>query len=123
MIGIAPRADLEAAAYPAELFGGVHAGLIAADHALCRARGPLQADRLPRALDDLGSHNGFGLCGNSALPLVFHYISLLAHLTFEPGKLPPGRADIFRLGRGGNVVAQRRGAARRIATGDQNQSQ
>ena len=54
MIGIAPRADLQAAANPAELLGRIHARLIAANHA-ARSAGveAFEARRLPGALNNL----------------------------------------------------------------------
>jgi hypothetical protein len=58
MIGIAPGADFQPAANPAELFGGVHARLIAAYNA-ARSAGveAFQTSRLPGGLDDLrGDH-------------------------------------------------------------------
>jgi hypothetical protein len=54
MIRIAPRADFQPAANPAKLFRGIHARLIAANHATrCTGTEAFQTSRLPGALDDL----------------------------------------------------------------------
>jgi hypothetical protein len=74
LLNIAPRADLEAAAYPAKLFRSARSRVTGTNDALQRGPDPVNRQRTLRALQNLWRDYRFGLYVRFTFHGYFHYV-------------------------------------------------